>query len=351
MAAKKSSAATLPMPAPTWPLSPVFDRREKAWGARFIKKGFALTPELDVAFALGWPHAVTLVEDHPANAHVVEALERGIYYEMEWPTVVASRWARLRALGAMRGTPEGKVLFEGEGEAIAHEAGPISAADAPALMVGILGNTEWRQDLRETSRIIEAFVGPETFATAVVEALENAADEVLALDDIYRTFVVKHCAFALLRSEPATSEALRARLAKLLQRPVAKTAPRGSVIGYVDVILGGRAGFERSSRRMAGELSVHDIMHVYDDPEYVREMVQKQHPNFMLPDARLLFLGGADLAQVYLDKFQKLKGQHERIVREFGAVRSPIVVEIMRKIAAAKEARADAQAWLAAYAV
>lgn len=346
MASTKKTAPAAGVARPSWPISTVFDHADQAWGARFVRAGFAVAPELDAPFALGWPHAVTFVEAHPDDADPVAALKKWPDYPNDgWPREVAARSARLRALKAFRRTPAGEIVFSPEGERIAKSAGPISTKELPKLLESMLCTTEFREDLRDAAQILEAFVGPEAFANATVDALEKAPNEALAQKDVERNFVVKHLGFALLRTPAKTTDALRARLAKLLDKPAAKNAKPGSLVRYVDVVLNGRAGFERSSAKQ----SVHDIMHVYDDPAFVHEKVLAQDPNFLLPDARLLFLGGADLAKLYSEKLPKLKGQHARIVREIGAVRSPEVIELIRKIAAGKEAKAEAQAWLQAF--
>lgn len=106
-----------------------------AVGAQQLRAGFATTPEMDLAFALGWPHLFGLSDDHPEDADADNAARRRLTYEHVWPRGIATRWCRLTAINGFNGTPEGTVVLDEAGEAAVVRDDAITADEARAMIV------------------------------------------------------------------------------------------------------------------------------------------------------------------------------------------------------------------------
>src|SRR6185436_7068491 len=73
-----------------------------ASGARFVRPGFALSPEADLAFALGYPHLEYIVDDHPDDARAEMIAYERRSYRLGWPRKIATRWCRITASKGFR---------------------------------------------------------------------------------------------------------------------------------------------------------------------------------------------------------------------------------------------------------
>ncbi len=331
-----------------WHFGTVFDHGLRAAGATALVPGFAVRPELDLAFALGWPHSAALRDDDEEDGAPVAALERNRIYDAEWPRGYAARWVRLRATGTSKVKADGTVVIAREGQAFANNGEPIARTECTGLLRSILYTSDYRADSVLCARLLEAFLGPDAFALAMTEVLESADPGALTRGDRDRWLAVRHLGFVLLRCERLHAKALVARLKKLVARRQTVSTDADAPIRAVDLAVSGREAVDRVIRDAGGVLDAHLVLLVGDDAAFVRQVVEAQDQRFLLPDARLLFVGGAALAKFYADHLPQVR-QRERVVREFGAVKDPAVTELIRSIAKGKEARSDAQAWLKEY--
>lgn len=324
-----------------------------AYGARFVQPGFALTPEADLAFALGFPHLEYIVDGHPddARAEMIAYERRG--YRLGWPRNVAIRWCRITASKGCRRTPQGATELDTAGKKALKNGAPLTTDEVAVTLKAMFSDTSSYEDLRELVWLFEAFVGPELVATAIVDALEKSGNHVWNHQDHDRAQVMHHVGFLLLRLPPALADKLRGRLAAIFDRrvkalPTKELGPRkgerGSLLRALDVVLHGRAGAERSGERTEDVIEPGDLMHVTGDPEFVREIACQQ----VSPDPRLVFLGGEPVLDHLLDRFVRLRGMHHTVLDGFADVASPKVVQLLQRIAAGKEAPDRAKALLAA---
>ncbi|HEX7839285.1 MAG TPA: hypothetical protein VF469_17525, partial [Kofleriaceae bacterium] len=324
-----------------------------AYGARFVQPGFALTPEADLAFALGFPHLEYIVDDHPddARAEMIAYERRG--YRLGWPRNVAIRWCRITASKGCRRTPQGATELDTAGKKALKNSAPLTAEEVAMTLKAMFSDTSSYEDLRELVWLFEAFVGPELVATAIVDALEKSGNHVWNHQDHDRARVMHHVGFLLLRLLPALADKLRARLAAIFDRRVKalttkelgpRKGERGSLLRALDVVLHGRAGAERSGERNEDVIEPGDLVHVTGDAEFVREVACQQ----VSPDPRLVFLGGEPVLDHLLERFARLRGMHSAVLDGFADVASPRAVQLLQRIAAGKEAPDRAKAVLAA---
>src|SRR5690242_3655822 len=97
-----------------------------ASGARFVRPGFALSPEADLAFALGFPHLEYILDDHPDDARAEMIAYERRSYRLGWPRNVATRWCRITASKGCRRTPQGATELDTAGKKALKNAAPLS---------------------------------------------------------------------------------------------------------------------------------------------------------------------------------------------------------------------------------
>jgi len=324
-----------------------------AAGARFIRPGFAITPEADLAFALGFPHLEYIVDDHPDDARAEMIAYERRSYRLGWPRNIATRWCRITASKGCRRTPQGATELDTAGKKALKNGAALAPDEIALTLKALFTDTSSYEDLRDLVRLFEAFVGPELVASSIVDALERSSSAVWTHQDHDRAQVMHHVGFLLLRLPPATADRLRGRLSAVFDRrvkalPTKELGPRrgerGSLLRALDVVLHGRLGAERSGERSEDGVEPGDLLHVTDDAEFVREAALLR----IAPDARLVFLGGEPVLERLLDGFARLRGAHHALLDGFAEVASPAAIQLVQRIAAGKEAPDRAKAVLAA---
>jgi hypothetical protein len=358
-AAARAEAHMLPPPAPRPPGSPPVRSTQAlvhgraAAGARLVQPGFALTPEADLAFALGFPHLEYIVDDHPddARAEMIAYERRG--YRLGWPRNIAIRWCRITASKGCHRTPQGATELDGAGKKALKNSAPLSAEEILVTLKAMFSDTSSYEDLRDLVRLFEAFAGPDLVAGAIIDALEKSGNAIWNHQDRDRAHVVHHLGFLLLRLPTAAAGKLRGRLATVFDRRV-KALPqkelgprkgeRGSLLRALDVVLNGRAGTERSGERSEDEIEPGDLVHITNDAEFVRDAACR----VISADPRLVFLGGDPVLDHVLDSFARLRGAHQAVLDGFADVASPTATKLIERIAGGREAAERARAVLAA---
>jgi hypothetical protein len=314
-----------------------------ASGARLVRPGFALTPEADLAFALGFPHLEYIIDDHPDDARAEMIAYERRSYRLGWPRGIAIRWCRITASKGCRRTPQGATELDTAGKKALKNGAPLAPDEVALTLKAMFTDTSSYEDLRDLVRLFEAFVGPELVASSIVDALERSGGAIWTHQDHDRALVVHHVGFLLLRLLPTPADRLRGRLAAVFDRRV-KALPskelgprrgeRGSLLRALDVVLHGRLGAERSGERSEDGIEPGDLVHVTDDPEFVRDAACRR----LSPDARLVFLGGEPVLDHLLDSFLRLRGAHHALIDGFADVAAPAAVRLLERIAAGKEA-------------
>jgi hypothetical protein len=313
-----------------------------AYGARFVKRGFAISPDVDLAFALGYPHLEYIVDDHPDDARAEMIAYERRSYRLGWPRSVATRWCRITASKGFKRTPQGATELDGAGKKALKNGAPLTEEEIGLSLKAMFSDTTSYEDLRDLVRLYEAFVGPDLIATAIIDALEKSSNNVWNHQDHDRASVVHHLGFLLLRLPGSPSDKLRARLTAIFDRrvkalPTKELGPRkgerGSLLRALDVVLNGRAGCERSGERNEDSIEPADLVHVIDDAAFVREAACRR----VAPDPRLVFLGGEPVLDHLVDMFVRLRGLHHVVVDGFAEIASPKAIELLQRVAKGKE--------------
>jgi hypothetical protein len=347
MAATKPKAKPKPQPAQTLP-SRALEHGARAFGARFVKPGFAHTPQLDLAFALGHGNAamapIELLPDLPLGKKVPTGAP-GVHRNVAI--------ARLRKSGDSA---------PGELDLEAHPA-PLEPDETRKLVVrrmkflGLDG-----LDVRA----IEAMHGPSFTLDAFVEGLEGMPDTWWNNGGVGARMYPLYG--LMLRALPDETKEARARLTAL------QTKKKGHGLLALDVMLRGRAGIVdsgykynptfKSYGRSPGDenpSNVMDLCFCENEPEWVAAQFARlwklfnykviNHMNGPSP-ARLFFLGGEATLETELQVVPHYPGTRQALAFEsYRDLASPRAVELMKALAGPKsKVKAQAEAWLTAHA-
>jgi hypothetical protein len=348
-AAKKSEAEATGNGALTLSTA-ALQHGDRAFGARFVKPGFAFTPEDDLAFALGYPYLAILADGHPDDADPAKAAplyvsQHGLEPPV-WPREVAHRMARAF----------GMLADQGERDEAFQKGGPVGETEARALVKrDMIESNAWLQ-----LYLLEAMVGPSVIVDAVLGELESYTEE--PWEDsgpqsrLELPGVILHLGYMLLRLPEAEAARARARL-EALYAAWGKNDDwlQEKARDALDVVLHGKEGAERSAYKFDGKhISTGQPLHVLDDPAWIARVVREggAPDESSTPDPRLVFLGGDDVLAREIGWWKKYTkpGAHAQLVARFGKIASPRILPWMLEMSATSKAKASATAWFVAHA-
>jgi hypothetical protein len=315
---------------------------EGAFGARFLKPGFAFTPEMDLAFALGYPDLTYLVDDATVDATVATRKE----FVENHATNARNVWPRGVAYRVVRAFDQ--VIYDGPmTAAMATPPTPVEPDEASGLIRRFLTNGR----AGDLLLLLESMVGPDLVVEVALGELESRAEEIIAEDKATYGRTIYNLGFVVLRLPAAAGVAAQARLEALYRAFSSRKWPEDDVpspIRFLDVVLHGVEGSLRSGHRAENRLSPAFFGHVTDSPEHVAKYTCENLPRWRLePDARRAFLGGEATLQCEAKawKNDKRAGAHGRLVESFGAIQSPLIAPMMLEMAVSSKAKPAALAW------
>lgn len=336
---------------------PLLQRLHGAWGLKMIKPGFSFSPDQDALFALGWPHICTLVDGHPhdddpaGNARrlidslgptYLEPAYRGI-----WPREVAYRFVRAASVLQFRMTPSSVTITPEVLKQMAVAGAPGKNEVRKAFDFTFTGanNHAWwiAEDL---VLVAEAILGAEAAADVLMSALEALREEHWRRswgNDAKIAEAAYALGFMALRMNATQRKATLTRARKILS--TAKAAePTGYGASMLDCVLGGAEAARRS-----GNLTLSRFHHVLDDGSAIVEVERRKGGDFY-PNARLVFLAGPEMLDLYRARWRQLKTADKQLafLWQMHWLRSKQVVAIVKELATASKVRREASAWLAA---
>ena len=315
-----------------------------AFGARFVKKGFAFTAEQDLQFALGWPHLYELAEGHEDDADPAASALR-ICQEGDvrsvWGIATAHRLARgwsREGAADMHGKPLPpfvKTLARNE---------PVTPEEAHSLVSGRI-RTNSVMNLDQLLLVCEAIVGPDATVQGALDGLDKTPSEVVwghGTHMAHRPALVA-LGLMLLRLRPADRDAALARWRKLYDRWKSEAG------GEEPPMLDGSLGVLEPQEFVSSE---GPLLHLEDAKGVVawRNEFKGKPTDDDFADSRFVFLGGEDVYKIERKCWAKYPGAHAVIVERFGRVKSPLTVELMLELANKSKARKAAAAWFSKHA-
>ncbi|MBO6934078.1 MAG: hypothetical protein JJ863_03860 [Deltaproteobacteria bacterium] len=323
---------------------------DDAAGADHRRPGFAFSADHDLAFALGWPYVIRLVEDEDDPGEVALKLAKGKLVTCDWPRAATHRV--LRALGAgMKGrglAPEGAKGLTNPDEVSEDEALALLKAFFEQRFIKRL------QPLIATFAF-EAILGPETVLDTFLSSVETSPAAWLDQRAAIANLTVRQ-GYHLLRVRREVAPRYRERMEALLAAHAEAIGlndrpPNRFPIRHLDIVLHGRAGAERSGEVVDGSIVPRHLGFVMDDSGFVLEQASALRPDpSSRVDARLAFLAGERWLEQEEQRWPKYKHPtpgiaHQQVVEQLGRIRSPKTSAIMLAMAAKSKAKKQAAAW------
>jgi hypothetical protein len=344
-----------------------FEHGPAAYGARHVKKGFGFSEQEDLEWALGWPHVCRLIDGHPLDAdplgNLTTFLSTPAKYRMDFPREIGARWLRMFLFCPAIPDEAQKWLELAKGHM--EKSGPITGEEARSILSQHLKPVVelwWFINFAHVIPLIEAFVGPQVVADALVETVEACSPEILKSSSRVRSDSVSRLGFLLLRVPEASRTSLEQRLRKVLDAVVA-TIPGGLAevvenepfyLPYrsIDRVLNGKKAALRSGRMMIPT----DLLHSDDDPAFIVEWLRgRKGPGDFPPLARLMFLAGDGVLDVEAKWWSQYKeptkdDAQKSFVRDYGRIRSEKMLAILLAMSQSSKARKEVASWFSAHA-
>ena len=321
-----------------------FEHGEAAYGARNLKPGFARAPENDLLFALGWPHARYLIEDHPDDRSTTPAAVEKAVFKPQVGLGVARGIAmrRIRAFSSFANGLDGKPR-PGVLRAL-QNSDPMTEAEAKTFVLEHLAGRSLGTKQLEIVYLLEAVAGPDVVAEAITTAFETSADAQLLTHGADRSLWAFALGFILLRTSASVSVALRERLEARMARCSKDDVNLHSVANVLDEVL------HQSKASLRSEHTEQNLLlHWVDEPaeSIVRELTSTRRPWCGSVYARMVFVGGEAVIDYYARQYDKVKdaAQQRAIVSELGLIASPKIDELISAMSEKSRAEKEARAW------
>lgn len=334
-------------------------RWKDAAGLTSLKPGACFTAADDRLFALGWPNVRFVSLEHRDERDPPVAAGRllggsALPRTWTWGHRTAERF--VRALGAssiFEISPMSKELRPEALEALWTEA-PLEPGEVAGLLSARMGGDVAgvpEGAMGTFVLLLEALVGTEVVASAIVELLEAMGPGMLLAGVSGPAAITWQLGFLLLRLPVGVATNVRERLHGVLESVWAQYPhTRAGFSGHsharsLHLILGGGAAAERSSDR-----SPRWYVFTADDPALVRRRVAVNRGPWPL-DARVAWLGGAQVLRHFLRDWSKLRSADDQLwfVRQVAPLKAPEMLPLMLELATRSQVRAEAQAWFAAH--
>lgn len=320
---------------------------ERAWGARYMVRGFTRSPKTDLLYALGFPHLRRLDDDHPDNALALDALKPRLI-SPEGPDIPSAHAPRcIRALSVL--IPNSDASWNQPAHEAFEDNTPFTNETAAAFVkASLVKKNDFSLHQWHIAFSLEALVGADIVTTAAVDAFEALSDADLIADDKQRVGWAQAVGIMLLRTSQAVGDALEPRLQQLVARGrAAGQAFRASICDGLDTYVNGhRVTGER--KRYTSELTWWS-----DAPKDVLLAALKQaEPEInkwsFTVEPRLAMLGGDAVIDLYRRKWQVLNGAEAqgRLVEWFGEIAHPDIALLISEMAEKSKAKKAARAWL-----
>ena len=320
---------------------------ENAWGAKYMVRGFTRSPETDLLYAVGFPHLRRLVVGHPDEALAGDALREKILspYGPDIPAAFAAR--RVRAQAVFIPNPD----FSWRKEALEalEDDSPFTPESAREFIANHLARREFGGAQADVAYTLEALVGADTVAQAVVDAFEAKTNEELASDR--NPGWGAYLPIILLRTSKAVGDALVPRIEKIIERGL--SAPQVfavSVAAHLDKVF---HGHRPSAGRRGSTLFFSELVWWSDAPKDVLEQALRSadiNKWDFAPEPRLAMLCPDAVIDVYRARWNVLKDADDqrRLVEWFGDIVHPGIAPLITDMAEKSKAKKAARAWLAA---
>lgn len=332
-------------------------------GLAQLRAGFCFTPEQDRDFALGWPHLTrvqpVLLEDEDPIGSATRILKQlDVLPRAVWPRRTAMALVRAWGQTVIFDLAPGITELREEAHVAIWNARPIDATEAAALiqtrmMGGVAGVGESVPEIFVL--LLEAFVGAEVVADAIIDVLEAMSPGQLLGGWALPPRVTFTLGALLLRVPPVKAQRFRERLERVLSKVNLAGGPlrelrlprsENSHARSVHLALHGALAADSCTDRSPGWL-----VYAGDDPNFIQMRVSL-HRGPWLPDSRLVWLAGPAVLPSFDKAWSSLRTPLEQawFFEQLAPIRHPDVVRIALRMSASSLIRPKAMEWLAAHA-
>ncbi len=283
----------------------------------------------DELLAKGWPRMARLVDGHPHDKNATKSALAWLAaidpkYRSDWPREVASRVMRA-----------GPVVNHAKKQPAIEKGGPPSRDEARAKLADVVANLDEHTSAFKVADfiyLIETVLGADATLDAITDGFERSKPRVAKpgagtpMECYVKTYAAGTIGFLLLRA--SNNDALRKRLDAQQQRFAELAKQSGDwawCAQHLDLSLNGAAGCRRMFAS-GWRINLEYVEHARDDPDFVRECVEKEAKAAMT--VRIAKLGGVEVLSG-LAKRKFSSPELSAAVRDFGMVCSPDVVEFI----------------------
>jgi hypothetical protein len=296
--------------------------------------GLCFDPKDDEKLARGWPNVAAPIEDAGKDKAAARAAIKAyraidpVHYTA-WPRSVLARYLRAEraALDAKAATYDARQAEMLElAEKGASEGAPLTSAEAIDALHRMFAKSGEIYPFQTDAFVygVESIAGTDAVLGAIVEDIDGVKKEPTAA----MTHMAAATGFLLLRASPAAAKRARATLEKVHARAKQKfeNALDLSLHGAA-AVRSATAGAKWSSLDGWRGLIGRPAVEYADDAALVRELVAKADADAPM-SVRVAYLGGAaTLAGLAARKWPAR--QMPAVVRDFGMIRAPEIVELM----------------------
>jgi hypothetical protein len=302
--------------------------------------GICFDPKDDEKLARGWPNLASPIDDDKADKAAAKAAMKAhnacdpVHFTA-WPRNVLMRFLRAkRASLDADGDYDARRAQAAElAEKAVREDAPLSGDEAIEALHRMFAKSDEIYPFQTDAFVygVESIAGTDAVLGAITEEIDGTKKEPSSA----MIHMVAATAFLLLRASPAAAKRARATLEKVHAR--APKSPRGEWGEYyqsLDLSLQGAAAVRRTTAGAdwsaldggMGLIGRPDIEYA-DDAALVREMVAKADDDAPM-SVRVAHLGGVATLAGLADRKWPAR-QMPAVVRDFGMIRAPEIVELM----------------------
>ncbi len=309
----------------------------KPAGLGQIKKGFCFDEAGDEAFALGWPHLRRLT-DEPVDPYRIAAqrlMDTDFDLAIHWPRDLATALVHAWGVGQLFDVAPGSREFRlAAQEALWNTNAPTATQVRDYIAERMLRSPMWASERATESFVLmlEALTSAEVVVEAVLEQLEAMTGDELHQPAVQPAWITFQLGYLLLRVDEARARVYRERMSTLV------TFNAGVAEGS-DVRVGAHPSHVRSlllvleGARAADRYTDKDLRwytHAAADAQAVR-MRATINRGYALPDARLVWIGGAEVLSTRLiRRWKQLEPRDQRWFFEaIAPVRDPGIVALV----------------------
>ncbi len=326
--------------------------------------GICFDSKDDELLAQGWPHLAKPIDGHKADKAPGKAALKAhgacdpIYFT-EWPRQTLSRFLRIEASAVMA---PGKTYDERMAQMnelatkASEDASPLLAAEAIDGLTQMFRKSEEIYPFQSCAFVygVETIAGTDAVLDVLARELDACTPKSVTTA---KTSMAQAVGFLLLRASPPCAKRTRAALDKTYAAANAQKTKSEDFQSHVEALDCALHGADAVRRSVSGDWVDLDVafglgstppIHFADDPKLVQKLVARADATGPM-SVRVAFLGGPSVLSG-LARRKWPAAQIPSVVRDFGMIRAPEVVELMLALISKSSAKDGPIHWFRSHA-